>query len=168
MNAHDFSTMRGAWLAPALALFLAAPAWSQQSPAQAPAPSAGPGLPCANLSNGAPTFLAHVAVDHVDGVYREGETLSVQFAAERESRLYLLYHQADGRCVLLFPNPARSDNLVLGRQIVRVPNPDEPFRFRVGPPFGVEVLQVVAAGRPVAELDALAAGGQGRGSGSVD
>src|SRR2546423_14024732 len=40
--------------------------------------------------------------------------------SEREARLYLLYHQADGRCLLLFPNPARPDNRAPARQVVQV------------------------------------------------
>jgi hypothetical protein len=127
-----------------------------------PRPDAATGPRDGGLSNAAPTFLAHVAVDHADGVYREGEVLRVRFAAEREARLYLLYHQADGRCALLFPNPARPDNQVPARQAVQVPGPGEPFRFRVGPPFGVEVLQVLASARPIDELDSLAVRGHGR------
>ncbi len=131
-------------------------AWQEAASGPTSGPAGG------GLTNAAPTFLAHVGVDHADGVYRQGETLGVRFAAEREARLYLLYHQADGRCVLLFPNPARPDNRVPARQAVRVPGPGEPFRFRVGPPFGVEVLQVLASVQPIDELDSLAAQGQGR------
>jgi hypothetical protein len=161
MAAKPFLTLTLAVLALHVFGVATAPVWGQQAPGQSA--GAAPKLPGAGLSNAAPKFLAHVAVDHDDGVYREGETLKVQFVAEREARLYLLYHQADGRCLLLFPNVARSDNRVPARQIVRIPNPAEPFRFRVGPPFGVEVLQVVATDQPIRELDLLMSQGQGRG-----
>ena len=118
---HLLEMMRSAILVPALAAMILALGLCQQPPAQ-PA-SSTPGTPGAGLSNGAPTFLARVAVDHADGVYHEGETLSLRFVAEREARLYLLYHQADGRALLLFPNTARPDNRVPARQDVRVPGP---------------------------------------------
>jgi hypothetical protein len=161
MKSNRFSMLRGTLLAAVGIVTLATPGWCRQGPAQSPASAST--SRSAILDNATPSFLAHVAVDHADGVYREGETVSVRFAAERESRLYLLYHQTDGRCVLLFPNPARSDNRVPARQIVQVPGPGEPFRFRIRPPYGVEVLQVLASVQPIADLDRLAAQGQDRG-----
>jgi Caspase domain/Domain of unknown function (DUF4384) len=159
MNLKHFSMLRWAMFAVAGTVVLTVPGWCRQVPAQSP-PSAS-SLPGSALNNATPSFLAHVGVDHADGIYHEGETLGVRFAAEREARLYLLYHQADGRCVLMFPNPARSDNRVPGRQVIQVPGPGEPFRFRVKSPFGVEVLQVLASAHPIAELDALAIQGRG-------
>ncbi len=160
MNLKHFSMLRWPGLAVVGTMVLTIPGWCRQVPAQSPASASS--LPGSALNNATPTFLAHVAVDRADGVYHEGETLSIRFAAEREARLYLLYHQADGRCMLLFPNPARSDNRVPARQVVQVPGPGEPFRFRVQSPFGVELLQVLASAQPIAELDVLAAQGQGR------
>ena len=142
----------------AMTAWFGASGWCQQG---VPVSSASK-PPSGQLSNPAPAFLAHVAVDHGDGVYREGETLAIRFAAERDARLYLLYHMADGRCVLLFPNPAHADNRVPARQILQLPKPGEPFRFRIRPPFGVEVLQVLACAQPISELDVLATQGQGR------
>src|SRR5262249_52364182 len=74
-----------------------------------------------------------------------------------DAYLYLLYHQADGRCLLLFPNPARPDAQVPGRREVQVPAPEDAarFRFRIGPPFGDETLQVLATTRPLDPLDRL-------------
>ena len=75
--------------------------------------------------------------------------------AQREAFLYLIYHQADGRSLLLFPNQAHPDNRIPARKAVTIPPPGEEFRFRVGPPFGTEVLQVLAALKPLEELDRL-------------
>jgi hypothetical protein len=158
MAAQPIGVPRLAILVPLVVAVLAAPAWCWQGPG----PMSSSDAPGADLNNAASTFLAHVAVDHGNGVYREGETLGIRFAAEREARLYLLYHQADGRCVLLFPNPARPEYRAPARQVVQVPGPGEPFRFRVGSPFGVEVLQVLASVQPIEELDSLVAQGRGR------
>lgn len=113
-------------------------------------PFAGSGL-----FNDRPPFLANVKVNHFDLTYRAGETLSVEFTAEREAYLYLLYHQADGSSLLLFPNEARSDCHVAARQRISVPASGEDYRFRVAAPFGAEVLQVVASLKSLQELDSL-------------
>jgi hypothetical protein len=124
-------------------------------PSWLPAEPSVPAFPGAVLYNDRPQFLAGVKVNHADLSYVGGETLSVEFTAEREAYLYLLYHQADGTSYLLFPNEAHPDNRVPARQWQSVPGPGEEFRFRVTAPYGTEVLQVVAALRPVEELDAL-------------
>ena len=94
-------------------------------------------------------------VDHRDGVYREGETLRIRFAAEIDAHLYLLYHQSDGQVALLFPNLAQSANRIRGKEVVQIPPPNGIFRFRIRPPFGTEFLQVLAATSPITELDRL-------------
>ena len=114
-------------------------------------------FPGAAIANDEPPFLAGVAVDHASHTYREGEKLRVQFLAEKEAHLYLLYHQADGSTLLLFPNLAHPESRVPGGKPVVIPQPGEQFRFRIRPPLGTEVLQVVAATRPVTELERVAA-----------
>ena len=124
------------------------PAWLQQVTLKVPS-FAGSGL----LNNAAP-FLADVRVDHANLTYREGDTLSIDFKAEQNAYLYLIYHQADGKILLLFPNQAHITNLVPALQNTTVPQTGD-FRFRITPPFGTEVLQVLATLQPVDELDQL-------------
>ena len=112
-------------------------------------------FPGSALFNSQPPFLAGVLVDHVDHNYREGEKLSVRFQAEQEAHLYLLYHQANGSSVLLFPNEAQRDNRVPAKTPIAIPPADNSFRFRISAPFGNEVLQVVASTKPLADLDVL-------------
>jgi hypothetical protein len=125
----------------------------QPSPSSANVPALD--FPGAGLWNGQPPFLASVAVDRADGVYRDGDKLRVQFVAERDAYLYLLYHQADGHSLLLFPNEAQSNNRTAARQRVVIPGPGDEYRFRIRPPLGREVLQVLATVQPAGELDAL-------------
>ncbi len=117
----------------------------------------GPEFPGSMLFNDRPAFLAGVRVNHGDLYYREGDHLAMEFMAEREAHLYLIYHQADGKSLLLFPNEVRTDNRIPAKQPVGIPGADEGFRFRVSPPFGTEVLQVLATLQPAAELDRLVA-----------
>jgi len=109
------------------------------------------------LFNDRPSFLAGVKVNHSDLCYREGDRLAMEFLAEREAHLYLIYHQADGKSFLLFPNEAHPDNRIAAKQPVGIPGADDAFRFRIAPPFGTEVLQVLATLQPAAELDRLVA-----------
>ena len=120
-----------------------------------PAERTIPSFPGAVLLNSRPPFLAGVTANHRDLSYREGDALSVAFTAERDAYLYLLYHQADGKSYLLFPNEAQASNRVAAKQSLSIPGADQDFRFRVSAPFGVEVLQVLATLKPAAELDAL-------------
>jgi len=107
------------------------------------------------LLNDRPPFFAGVKVNHSDLAYQEGDTLSVQFTAEQDAFLYLMYHQADGKSYLLFPNEAHRSNQVAGGKWTSVPENEQAFRFRISAPFGTEVLQVLATVRPTEELDAL-------------
>lgn len=107
------------------------------------------------LVNMSPTFLAGVGVDRDNRTYLAGDAMRVEFGAERDAHLYLLYHQADGSTRLLFPNVSRRDNRIANGAHVSIPGPEDKFRFRAGPPFGVEVLQTIAASAPIPELDAL-------------
>src|SRR5690606_10340020 len=104
-----------------------------------------------------PAFFVNVAVGHADGKYQQGDKLTAQFKVERDAHAYLLYHQADGSCVLLFPNPAHPDSRVAAGADVKIPAPGEPFRFRIAPPFGAEALQVLAAAKPIEALERLVA-----------
>jgi hypothetical protein len=129
--------------------------FSAANPTDAQPADMPPHFPGAELFNNQPPFLAGVAVNRADGVYRDGEKLSVQFQSERAAHLYLIYHQADGTSVLMFPNQAQPNNRVPAREPVIIPGLGEPFRFRIRPPLGTEVLQVLAALSPLNELDNL-------------
>ena len=126
--------------------------WSQE--AELPT-VARPNFPGAGLFNDQPPFLAGVALDRADGIYRDGDTFRVQLQAERAAHLYLLYHQADGSPLLLFPNEAQPSSRIPARERVVIPPAEDTFRFRVRPPFGNEVLQVLAATEPLPELESL-------------
>lgn len=102
-----------------------------------------------------PAFLMNVAVNRADARYSQGERLSVRFKAEVDCHVYLLYHQADGSTLLIFPNTAQTENSVKAKVEVSIPKAGDEFRFRVGAPFGKEALQVIAAKKPIDLLDKL-------------
>lgn len=112
-------------------------------------------FPGERLANDRSTFLSNVSVNNQARAYVKDELLQVSISAERDAHLYLLYHQADGHSVLIYPNRARRDSLVRAGTQIHVPGRGERFQFRVQAPFGTERLQVLASQSPVTELSSL-------------
>lgn len=102
-----------------------------------------------------PAFFMNLAVNKANGKYGQGERLSVRFKSERDSHVYLLYHQADGSAVMIFPNKVQTNNLVKAKEEVSIPKAGDSFLFRVSAPFGDEALQVIASEEPIEMLDKL-------------
>jgi hypothetical protein len=135
-----------------------------EKPAQEPGPASppfpvprppSPDFPGASLFNSHPPFLVGVKVNHDDMLYRDGDKVWAEFTVEKEAHLYLIYHQADGTSLLMFPNEAKIDNRIPAGKTVTIPPLDQDYRFRVGPPLGKEVFQVIASLEPLDELDGL-------------
>jgi general secretion pathway protein A len=82
-------------------------------------------------------------------VYRPGERLVVHVAAETAAYLQVDYYQADGQVVHLLPNPLETNRLVPG-QTLSLGEPGSSFQFTIMPPFGAEMLMVVASQQPFA------------------
>lgn len=99
-----------------------------------------------------PGFFVRVDVNHPSRTYADGDAMSLQVVSEVDAYLYVLYKQADGKLFQIFPNSAQPENRVQGRQPIAVPAADDPFRWKIGPPFGREQLLVVAARQPIPEL----------------
>ena len=102
--------------------------------------------------NRQPAFLVRADVNRSTRDYRQGDGLSVRVASEVDAYLYVLYQQADGRIFQIFPNAHQLDNRVPARQTVEIPAKDDAFRWSAGPPFGDEVIKVIASRRPIADL----------------
>ena len=108
-----------------------------------------PGSLHASLRNGQPSFLVRAEVDHTSHEYQEGDALSVRVISEVDAYLYVLYQQADGKVFQIFPNRAQPKNRVKAKSWVAIPSGDELFRWKIVPPFGKEVIKVVAARTPI-------------------
>jgi hypothetical protein len=102
--------------------------------------------------NPQPAFLVRADVNHTTRDYRQGDALSVRVTSEVDAYLYVLYQQADSRIYQIFPNVHQPDNRVPARRTVEVPGNDDAIRWQVGPPFGDEVVKVIASKRPIAGL----------------
>jgi hypothetical protein len=106
-----------------------------------------------NVPQTEPAFFVHADVDRHDRVYREGEPLFITTICEQDAYLYVIYKQADGKSMLVYPNSKQKNNFVKARQIVQVPAGDDLFRWKVGAPYGKETIFVIAAKQPLEGLE---------------
>ncbi|MFC1889000.1 DUF4384 domain-containing protein [Thermodesulfobacteriota bacterium] len=86
------------------------------------------------------------------GVYREGEKMFVYVQANRACYLRLVYTQADGTNVQIFPNTSDRENKIEKETVYIFPDQDDALLFEISPPFGAEVLQVFASTEPLPPL----------------
>jgi serine/threonine protein kinase len=94
-------------------------------------------------------------------VYRQGETVEIGFVLDEPGFPAVFVHSQDGSTTLLYPNDYEKATRVPGKKLHWVGAAGQPFRIEVSPPFGTDVVQVVAF-RRMEELklllDALALG----------
>jgi len=105
-----------------------------------------------DIKQNTPGFLVRADVNRSARSYREGDTLSISVASEADAFVYVLYKQADGKIFQIFPNANQPQNRVRARQAVQIPASDDLFRWVVGPPFGKEIIKVIASKKPLDEL----------------
>lgn len=104
------------------------------------------------IHNEQPPFYVHAEVNKPELEYAAGDFLSIRVASEQDAYLYVQYQQADGQVFQIFPNRFQPDNRVAARQVVQIPGGDDLFRWVVGPPFGKEVIKVIASKEPLDQL----------------
>ena len=119
---------------------------------QGPPPGALPPKVDQQVQNDHPKFLVRASVDKKYRIYAEGEPLMLKVRCEEDAFLYILYQQADGKIYQIFPNSGQPDNRIKAMQDVQVPSLDDAFRWIVGPPFGKEIIKVIASKKPVDAL----------------
>lgn len=147
MNLLGTSPIRGGWLV-ILATGLAA---QPGTPAQADSsePGRARGVLVEDVRNENPSFMVRIDVDHADRIYRQGEEMRVRVISEKAGYLYLIYCDAGGNMLRLFPNRVDQNNAIPANQHVHVPPPGGRFRLRIGPPFGQEVLKAIVSLEPI-------------------
>jgi hypothetical protein len=81
-------------------------------------------------------------------MYSSGETMKVYVRVNRETHIRLLYILADGRWTLLYDDLYIDSSKV--NQAVEIPT-----EFECAPPFGAEMLVVIARTEPFEQMDAV-------------
>lgn len=78
-------------------------------------------------------------------LYREGDRVQYRIRLASDAHLAVFCHQSDGHTVQLFPNAWNRTTLVKAGEVVELPGSQmSGFEIVVGPPFGVDVVEVVA------------------------
>ena len=97
-------------------------------------------------------YLRVWANKDADDVYVEGEKLVMHLVTDTDAYLQVDYYQANGQVIHLLPNLLDSGRVTAG-QVFTLGKPENPFQFEVTPPFGAELLTVVASKRPLDTQD---------------
>ena len=108
------------------------------------------------ISNERSSFAVRVDVDRTDRVYAKDDLLHVTVESSEDGYLYLLYRDAAGNVVVLFPNRFQKDNFIPKNETVTVPAPGSNFRIRMDAPFGGELLKAVVTKKPLTHIDTTA------------
>lgn len=88
-------------------------------------------------------------VDRPDGVYAARERLRLFVRVNEEAYVTVLSIGPAGRVTQLFPNAYQRDNRVGPSAEVEVPAEQSGVAIAVAPPFGVELIKVIASSRPI-------------------
>lgn len=92
-----------------------------------------------------------LAADRGDGgLYRKGDKLYLFLKANLDCYAKIIYHQVDGTRVVIFPNAYHPDARILKDQLYQIPPSATAFSFEVVPPFGTELIRVMASTEPLA------------------
>ena len=138
----------------ALCLFAVGEARAQTPPVAPPPSDPAPTTPgLVEILQDKPTFYVRADVQRASRRYREGEAIELSVVSEQDAYLYVLYQQADGKAVQIYPNSGTADNRISARQPVSIPGPNDRFTWIVGAPFGEEIIKVIASKEPLAKLD---------------
>ncbi len=90
------------------------------------------------------------------GVYRDKERMIVYLKSNADCYIKLVYHDAGGNNILIFPNKHSDKNIQIKANTVYSIGGDEEtarFKFEIGPPFGTELIKAFASTKPIPDMD---------------
>lgn len=85
-----------------------------------------------------------VWVDRPDGIYYDGDDIKIFVRANKDCYINLIYYDAEGNAILVFPNKENLNNKIEGNKVYKVPG-----EYVIKPPFGREILKVIASEAPL-------------------
>lgn len=107
-----------------------------------------------DLYSGDDDFKIFVSTNRGEGgVFAEGEYLKLYLLSSRDCYLKIYHIDVHGRTVLIFPNRYEKNNFLPGREVLEFPGARSPFQFRIVPPYGTEMIKVVASTRQFSSLE---------------
>jgi len=92
-----------------------------------------------------------VEIFTVDGkrAYAGGENIAFRVRSTQECHIAVLCHQSDGTTVVLFPNRFSRNTLIPANKAIDIPGTHKSgFEIEIGPPYGSDVVEVIACTQP--------------------
>jgi hypothetical protein len=86
-----------------------------------------------------------VTPDVLDGIYRDGSYMSMQLYSEQDCYFRIIHIDVNGNAQIIYPVSANDNNFIRAGQTRRIP---DNTRYRMGPPFGEEIILAAAYERP--------------------
>jgi len=100
-----------------------------------------------------PTSPLNVRVWTDKKEYNNSEKIKVYIRGNKPFYSRVVYKDAAGKLVQLFPNPYSSDNYFKGGTVYEIPSGEDKFDLEVSPPFGSESITVFAGSSQLGDLD---------------
>jgi hypothetical protein len=91
------------------------------------------------------TFAFAVTPDDLDGIYHEGEYMTMRIFSERDCYLKIIHVDVDGITQAIYPKVA-AESLIRAGETRRIP--DNNTHFRMTAPYGEEYILVAAYAKP--------------------
>lgn len=88
----------------------------------------------------------HVEIQTREGkrAYVAGESIGFLVRSNEDCHITVLCHQSDGNTVVLFPNRWHPTTKLNANETLKIPAAASSFNLRIGPPFGSDVVEVIA------------------------
>jgi hypothetical protein len=90
-------------------------------------------------------FTFTVNPDDLDGVYYEGEYMSMRLYAERNCWFRIVHVDVNGMAQVIYPTTQKDANFIRAGETRRIP---DNTRYRMGAPYGEEYILVAAYDKP--------------------
>lgn len=77
--------------------------------------------------------------------FRQGDKISFIVSSPIDCHVAVFCHQSNGESVLLFPNPWSANTKIYAKRPIEIPGAAKSdFEIVVGPPYGTDIVQVIA------------------------
>lgn len=105
----------------------------------------------------APAFKEELSVEittHLgdEQEFHQGDELTFLVNLNRAAYLTIIFQDASGKLMQILPNKNRQAHLFESGMYFLVPDDQDPFHYRVAPPYGKEVVHVFASAQPLPEF----------------